>query len=134
MAAKVVLIGDQQDTGVCSQIMAGLGSGALDLCGKTDLRQLAAILKKSDLLITNDSAPMHIAWALGTPVVAVFGPTDPEKYKPTGPKDIVIRKSMECSPCQLALCRTDNECMKEISSDEVFQAAKGILTNRHCEP
>jgi ADP-heptose:LPS heptosyltransferase len=70
---------------------------------------------------------MHIAWAVQTPVVAIFGPTDPEKYRPLGPRDIVIRKSLKCSPCQQALCNIGNECMKQISDTEVLEAARGIL-------
>lgn len=124
---KVILIGDQQDCKVSSQILNQIESGLTDLCGMTTLKELSAVLKKSALLITNDSAPMHIAWAVGTPVVAIFGPTNPQKYRPLGPKDIVIKKEMPCSPCQRALCSTDNECMKEVSADEVFQAARNIL-------
>lgn len=127
LRAQVILIGDQQDSQICSQIQAQMGSSALNLCCKTDLKQLSALLKRCNLLITNDSAPMHIAWAVGTPVVAIFGPTDPDRYRPTGPKDIVIRKDMQCSPCRLALCKFNNECMKAVSADEVFNAAKSIL-------
>ena len=72
---KVVLVGDQQDSSLCGEIASNVGPGLIDLCGKTSLKQLAAVLKKSSLLITNDSAPMHIAWAVQTPVVAIFGPT-----------------------------------------------------------
>jgi len=124
---KVVLVGDQQDCKVCSKIAEEAGMGMIDLCGKTNLKQLAGILKRSSLLITNDSAPMHIAWAEETPVVAVFGPTDPGKYRPTGPRDAVINKKIDCSPCQSALCRKNDECMNAITADEVFQAAKNIL-------
>ena len=125
---KVVLVGDQHDLKISTQIAQASGDAAvLDLCGKTSLKQLAAVLKKSALLITNDSAPMHIAWAVETPVVAIFGPTDPARYRPAGPKDVVIRKALKCSPCRLALCKTDNECMELISPEEVFQAARSIL-------
>jgi len=124
---KVVLVGDQQDCRVCSKIMEDAGPGVIDLCGKTNLKQLAGILKRSSLLITNDSAPMHMAWAVETPVVAVFGPTDPEKYKPTGPRDVVVSKKIECSPCQSALCRRNDDCMNAITADEVFQSAKNVL-------
>ena len=68
-----------------------------------------------------------MAWAVETPVAAVFGPTDPEKYGPQGPKDVVIKNEMDCAPCQSALCKKNNECMKAITADEVFQAVRGIL-------
>ena len=125
--AKVVLVGDQQDSRISSQITEQVRSGLIDLCGKTSLKELAAVLNKSRLLITNDSAPMHIAWAVGTPVVAIFGPSDPGKYRPLGPRDTVIRERLQCSPCRMALCRTDHECMKQISADAVFKAASDIL-------
>lgn len=134
LGAKVVLVGDQQDLKVSSVIMRDAGCGVIDLCGKTSLKELAAILKKSSLLITNDSAPMHIAWAVGTPVVAIFGPTDHDKYSPRGVNDIIIRKGLSCSPCHAALCVRNNECMKNITSDEVFKAVRNILTTRRCEP
>lgn len=127
LGCKVVLIGDQQDCRICAKIMQEAENGVIDLCGKTDLKQLACILKNSKLLVTNDSAPMHIAWAVGTPIVAIFGPTNHEKYGPTGKKDIIIRKPLPCSPCQSALCIKDNECMRNISADEVFQAVRNIL-------
>lgn len=133
LGVKVVLVGDQQDLRVCSVIMREAGPGVTDLCGKTGLKELAAILKRSSLLITNDSAPMHIAWAVNTPVVAVFGPTDYAKYGPRGAHDIIIRKELACSPCQAALCIKDNECLKDITPDEVFKAVRKIFTTRHCE-
>jgi lipopolysaccharide heptosyltransferase II len=127
-SVKVVLVGDQHDSRTSTQIVQGLGDTAvLDLCGKTGLKELTAVLEKSSLLITNDSAPMHLAWAVGTPVVAIFGPTDPARYRPMGPKDVVIRKTLECSPCRQALCKSDNECMELVSPEEVFEAARGIL-------
>jgi ADP-heptose:LPS heptosyltransferase len=127
LKVKVVLVGDKQDVPLCCDIAKNLGSDLIDLCAKTTLKQLAGILKRSALLITNDSAPMHIAWAVGTSVVAIFGPTNHEKYRPLGPKDIVIRRPLACSPCQQALCKADNECMKQVTDDEIFQAARSIL-------
>lgn len=124
---KVILVGDRQDLRISTEILKAISSGVTDFCGKTDLKQLAAVLKRSGVLITNDSAPMHIAWAVNTPVVAIFGPTDPAKYRPQGPKDAVISKKLDCSPCEEALCKFDHECLKQVSAGEVFQAVKSIL-------
>lgn len=129
LGAKVVLVGDQQDLKVSSVIMRDAGGGVADLCGKINLKELAAILKRSRLLITNDSAPMHIAWAVGTPVVVVFGPTDHTKYGPTGKRDVIIRKNISCSPCQMALCMKNNECLRDIKPSEVFDAARKIFNS-----
>jgi lipopolysaccharide heptosyltransferase II len=128
LGVKIVLIGDEHDAKISSYIKKELNEGVLDLTGKTTLKELAAILKKSSLLITNDSAPMHIAWALDIPVVAIFGPTDSEKYAPSGPKDIIIKKDLSCIPCRRALCiLKDHRCMKEVMPEEVFDAAKKFL-------
>ena len=127
---QVVLVGDKEDARISTDILKQANISVIDLCGKTGLRELAAVLKQGRLLISNDSAPMHIAWAVGTPVIGLFGPTDPEKYRPLGPKDIAISKRLDCSPCEKALCEIDNKhkCLTEISANEVFNAVKKILT------
>ena len=89
--------------------------------------QLAHLLKKAKLLVTNDSAPMHLAAAMDTRVLAIFGPTDPAKYGPQGANHRVIRKALDCSPCEVAQCKFNHECMSSISVDEVFEAAKDML-------
>ena len=79
------------------------------------------------MLITNDSAPLHLGCAVGAKVLAVFGPTDPKKYGPTGEFDVVINKKLFCSPCESAVCNYGLECMKLISADEVYDAAKMMV-------
>jgi len=91
------------------------------------LRELAYFLSLSKLLITNDSAPLHIAGSVDLPVIAIFGPTDPEKYGPISPGSIVLRKNISCSPCEQAVCEFDLECMKQISSEDVLNAVYRIL-------
>jgi len=129
-SVKVVLVGDNEDKKISDLIMQQEGPKPIDLTGKTTIKELAAVLSRSALLISNDSASMHIAWAVGVPVVALFGPTDANKYGPLGPKDIVIRKALDCAPCEAALCKIDvhdMECMKQITADEVLNAAKVAL-------
>jgi ADP-heptose:LPS heptosyltransferase len=125
--AMVIFVGDEQDKEITGRILAQLKEPAIDLTGKTNLSQLAAILKRCNLLITNDSAPMHLAWALGVPVVAIFGPTDWQRYAPRSKNCIVIRKELACAPCKKALCRFQHECMQLVSADDVFQAAAKFL-------
>jgi 3-deoxy-D-manno-octulosonic-acid transferase/heptosyltransferase-1 len=91
--------------------------------GETSLRELAALYKEASVLLTTDSGPMHLAAAVGTPVVALFGPTSPARTGPYGEGHIVIRKDMDCSPCFRKACDT-LECMKTIGVEEVFQAVR----------
>jgi 3-deoxy-D-manno-octulosonic-acid transferase/heptosyltransferase-1 len=96
------------------------------VAGETTLRELAALYKEASLLLTTDSGPMHLAAAVGTPVVALFGPTSPERTGPYGAGHVVIRKGLACSPCFRKACDT-LECMKTIGVEEVFQAVRERL-------
>jgi 3-deoxy-D-manno-octulosonic-acid transferase/heptosyltransferase-1 len=97
--------------------------------GQTTLKDLAYVYRLSALLVTTDSGPMHIAAAVGTPTVALFGPTDPRRTGPYGRNHIVIRKEMECSPCFKKRCDT-KQCMKDIAVEEVLEAVKKKITRR----
>ncbi len=127
LGVQVIMVGDKADKALVRDIISSAREGAVDLAGETSLCQLAALLKKSDLLITNDSAPMHIGVAMSTKVLAVFGPTDPRLYGPTGENDRVIKKRLHCAPCEKAQCEFEHECMKEIAAEEVFEAAREML-------
>ena len=132
LGLKVVLTGDKAG-GVLSRIEARMTESAVNLGGKTTLRDLAALYKKADVLVTTDSGPMHIAAAVGTPVIALFGPTAPWRTGPYGPGHIVIRKATACGPCFLRHCET-GQCMKDITVEEVFEAVKKALrTDKPCE-
>lgn len=125
---KVVLIGDPTQTGISGKIMDSVRSSDLiDLTGKTGLGQVFALIERMRALLTCDSAALHIACDLGVKVVAIFGPTDPEEYGPSGKCDVVIRKDLECAPCGKALCRFNHECMRQVSAEEVLRAALSIL-------
>ncbi len=128
-ACRVILIGDARDTADAERVKAGMKHRPEDLCGKTNFRELVDILSKAALLITNDSAPLHIADSLGVPVLAIFGPTDPRKYGPRGASSRIARREVFCSPCEKAQCRYHHECMKELGWDEVYQKALQILND-----
>lgn len=97
----------------------------LNLAGKTDIRELISLISECDLLVTNDSGPMHIGYAVRTPVVAIFGSTSPEHTGPVGAKDVAIKKPLSCAPCFERECsKHDLKCMEMISSEEVFEAVK----------
>jgi lipopolysaccharide heptosyltransferase I len=94
-----------------------------DLSGRTTLPQLAALLRRAALLVTNDSGPMHLAAAVGTPVVAVFGPTDPRKIGPYGRGHQALRADVDCSPCGRQRCAQGLACLNAIGVDDAYAAA-----------
>jgi heptosyltransferase-2 len=104
------------------------GSELLNMSSKTTLRELAAVISESDLLVTNDSGPMHISYAVRTPVVAIFGSTSPELTGPVGKSNIIIKKDVGCSPCFQRECsEKDLICMNDITADEVFNAVREMV-------
>lgn len=125
--AQIIMIGDHTDSLLIKDIVISDRNNIIDLSGRTTLCQLASLLEYCDLLITNDSAPLHIAGAVEAKVLAIFGPTDPRLYGPTGRKDRIIREKLSCSPCGKAQCEFEHECMRHVKVDKVFQAAKEIL-------
>ncbi len=124
---KVVFVGDASEKETCQRIINMMRSYAVSTAGSTNLRELAWIIKRSSLLITNDSAPLHIAGSVGTPVVAIFGPTDPKKYGPRQGAGVAVSRKLHCSPCEAAQCRYNLECMKSVTVEEVFDTAKKVL-------
>ena len=132
---EVILIGDESDRVVMQRILSYMQTEPISLLEKTNIRQLAYLIKKSKLLITNDSAPLHVGSAVGVPILAFFGPTDERKYGPlTKNKSKVLRRNIECSPCEVPQCinlGNKYECLKTISVDEVLEAIKEIFGNAH---
>jgi ADP-heptose:LPS heptosyltransferase len=127
---KVVFIGDASEKETCQRIINMMRSYAVSTAGSTNLRELAWIIRRSAILITNDSAPLHIAGSIGTPVVAIFGPTDPRRYGPRQGAGIAVSRKLHCSPCEAAQCRYNLECMKAVTAEEVFDTAKKVLDAR----
>ena len=126
----VVLTGGE--AGPLDRIRGRMKTAAVNLGGQTTLRELACLYRQAALVVTTDSGPMHLAAAVGTPVVALFGPTDPARTGPYGPGHRVIRRELSCSPCLRKRCET-RTCMREIGVGEVFeavredQAIKGVM-------
>lgn len=123
---QVVFTGSQQDTDGVLEIQKKMKSRAINLCGKTNLKSLAALYEKCQLLITTDTGPMHIAASLGKSVVAIFGPTAPWRTGPFGNQHAVVRVDLPCSPCFKRYC-DKHDCMKQISVDLVLEAVKKML-------
>jgi lipopolysaccharide heptosyltransferase I len=101
----------------------------LNLCGETSLHEMVEWLRLCKLMITNDTGPMHVAAALGVPVVALFGPTDPHSTGPYGQLENVMRMDLPCAPCFKSSCswKTPMECLTAISPQAVFEFARKKL-------
>ena len=123
----IAFFGDASTFNLVKEICSGLPERVMNLAGVTSLRELACIIKDCDLLITNDSGPMHIAAAFETPLIALFGSTDAQATGPYGKPDAVINKHASCSPCFKRVCPIDFRCMKEISVSEVAEKARAVL-------
>ena len=84
------------------------------------------------LLITNDSGPMHLANAVGTPIVAIFGPTNPKRTGPYQGNYIVVQRELPCAPCYLRKCPAGQECLQELGVDQVMSAVQQLMRRIRC--
>jgi len=131
LKVKIILTGDKNDLTVNKYITDNLKNPILDLSGHTDITQLAYIVKKANLVVTNDSAALHMAGYLNTPTVAIFGPTDEGKYGPWSDVSIVIKKDLFCRPCEKAQCRFGTlECLGVIKVEDVLRQIRNILATK----
>jgi heptosyltransferase I len=122
---RVVLTGaagEREQIGMIAQ-------GCRNIAGETDLFQLAELYRRCAVVITNDSGPMHVAAAVGTPVVGIFGPTDPSLTGPYGKEHVILRADIPCSPCLKDYCvnKVHMECMKLVTVDQVLMRTKAFL-------
>lgn len=126
--AKIVFVGVAKDINTFTRIKKQLDFTPLDFIGAFSVGQLGTFLKKCSLLISPDSGAVHIANALGVPLVVLFGPGEYARYRPFNKADtIIINKNAECAPCFKMHCR-NKKCMELIHPEEVFLAAKQLLT------
>lgn len=123
----VVFFGDTSTSSLVQKICQGLPKSVVNLAGQTSLRELVCLIQECDVLVTNDSGPMHIGAAVQTPLVALFGSTCEKATGPFGQEDAVIHKQVECSPCFKRTCPTDFRCMKQIEVEEVFEKVQQRL-------
>ena len=125
----VALAGTKRDQQRCRQIAAA-APGASDLSGKTTPAELAALIRRAEVAVTNDSGSMHVAASLGKPMVSVFGPTNPVHIGPYQRPESVVRVDLPCSPCnyrRLSQCPFDHACMKQVTSAMVVERARKTL-------
>jgi heptosyltransferase-2 len=132
--AQVILFGTPAEAAVSSAIAAGMSHPPIDLTGKTSIDDLPALLSQCHLFIGNDSGAMHVAAAVGLPVVAVFGPTDPFGTAPVTPRCSIVQEKPYCSPCFLRRCPTDHRCMTRVTPETVEAAARHWVSSMEVHP
>lgn len=132
----IVLTGSAADRAHVDAVASLLPSGrVIDLAGGLDLIALAAVIERATLLVTGDTGPMHLAAAVGTPVVAIFGPSDPVRYAPRGPLDRVVRIDLPCAPCNRirlppARCVGHTpDCLEGLEAAQVLAAIDDVLSH-----
>ena len=125
--ASVIFTGSQSDRSTIDNILSYMSHSAVNLAGETTLKTLAALYEKTKFLISTDTGPMHMAAAVGTPVIALFGPTAPWRTGPFGTKHKIVRSGLNCSPCFKRQCST-TDCMNQISVEQVMDTASSILS------
>jgi heptosyltransferase-2 len=133
-AVDIILFGTRAEEPVSSAIAAGMHRPPIDLTGKTPIDDLPALLSQCHLFIGNDSGAMHVAAAVGLPVVAVFGPTDPFGTAPVTPRCSIVQEKPYCSPCFLRRCPTDHRCMTRVTPDAVEAAARHWISSMEVRP
>jgi lipopolysaccharide heptosyltransferase II len=127
--ARIAILGGPGERPLADAVAAGMRSAARNLCGETTTAEMVGVLSRLDALVTGDSGPMHVAAALGVPVVAVFGPTDWRETAPRGERHRLVREPVHCSPCKLRECPIDHRCMTRISADRVLDEARALLAS-----
>lgn len=126
---QIVLVGTENERSIVDEVMKAGEQQFLSLVGKTNLRELAALMRHCSLFVGNDAGPMHIAAAVGCPVVALFGPTDPAVWGPYGTKCHTLYKGLDCRECFHPGCqRGEMSCMNLIGVEEVLAVAKRLLS------
>jgi len=118
--AGVILFGSAKEREICQQVAQNMEQPLLDLGGSTKLGEAVAVMQKCHFILTNDSGLMHVAAALGRPLAAIFGSTNPVTTGPASKKAVVIRSETDCAPCLKPVCPKDFRCMLDISTDEVW--------------
>jgi len=126
---RFAILGDRKDRPLGEIISRAVPERCLNLCGQTSLPEMVEWLRLCRLMVTNDTGPMHVAAALGKPLVALFGPTEPRRTGPYGQLNNVLRIDLPCSPCLKSHCTYEkpNECLNALSLAAVFEFARKKL-------
>lgn len=127
---RLVFIGSAKERPALEEIAARMDAPPVVMAGELSFRQAAALLDRAALLVSGDTGPMHVASALGTPQVALFGPTSPDWYGPRSDRALVMAHPVHCGPCDRKICRNTDDpylCMRLLGVEEVFQGACRLL-------
>jgi heptosyltransferase-2 len=130
----VVLLGGREEQDLANEFPEANSGQLINLMGQTTLREAMALLAGCDVVVANDSGLLHLAVAVGTPAIALFGPTDPDRTGPKGEDVTVLRKQVVCSPCRMRECPIDHCCMERISVGEVYDAVVKSLVRTPSSP
>jgi lipopolysaccharide heptosyltransferase I len=125
--AQVLITYGPGEEDVAKRVVSEMGPGGAPIVESASLREYAWLIKRADLYFGSDTGPMHIASAMGTPVVALFGPTDPAVNSPYRQPHRVLYRALPCSPCRERRCARNLECMTSITADEAYEAIVDML-------
>jgi len=127
------VFGGASDQEGCAAIAARLAAPAVNLAGVTTLVETGSFLKQMNLVIGNDTGPMHMAAACDVPVLALFGPTDPRRTGPYGLRNRVLQAEAPCQPCHLRVCqRTQGDCLSALAVSKVVETALDMIGSSIC--
>lgn len=132
LEARVLIAGGPDDVTAAEAIRWQMRRPAISVAGETSVLQLAALLKRCRLFVTNDNGPMHIAAAVGTPIVALFGPTDPAEWGPWGEGHVILYKGLDCRECwrRSACWRSEDNCLRQIPVEEAMSAVRRLWNGK----
>ena len=118
---KVIFVGSPSDLTIVEEIVDLMETKPVIATGKTSLQELAALLARCDLVISNDSGPVHVAAAVGTPTITIFGPSNDVKFRPLGEKHKIVKTLIDCRPCGEHQCPLGHHrCTTEITEDDII--------------
>ena len=128
---KILMIGTETSRSIISEIISSVQQPVIDLSGKTTVSQLISLLKRCDLLISNDSGPVHLASGVGIPVITIFGRNQaglsPIRWRPLSEKSMVFHKDVGCQICLAHNCDINFKCLEAVNPQEVFEAFDSLL-------
>ena len=130
LGAACVFFGSPQEQQLVADVIARSAIPSLSLAGQTSLSEFMGLVQGCDLFLTNDTGTMHVAAGLGVPTLALFGPTNEQETRPLGPHAKLLVGEAFCRPCKLRHCPIDHRCMKSLSVERVFQAARSMLLQK----
>lgn len=136
--AQIILTGGPEEVEIAQSVSDVMQAPALNLAGQTSLGGLAALLSKVNLFVSNDTGPAHVAHAIQSPCITIFGPVDPDRWAPLDQVlHPIVRHAVPCSPCGYAVCPIDHRCMRWLTPGVVLQVAQRFLSSgdyRHLTP